>query len=379
MNYKLLSIDSYNSNVGYKSVNISIFLLNICSFNKNINLLTEYSSCIKNKFNIILLTETWLTSDDNPLIYFPTYNVFQLNRLCKKKKRGSRVLALVDKHMEASIVEDLTYQIPDDIDMLTFKLIFYNVSYNYIHICLIYRRPNYNKQIFYDFIYKHLSNFNFSNLIFCGDFNINLLDKLDSHAFFNILNQLGLISILIDTPTRITNTISTQIDNFFINSLFVPESVSGTLSADISDHVPLFLNFSSNYSSNPSIKTNYLLKINVSVQNIINFNNDLAAYDWSTMKSNSGVNKAFNVFLDTFSNLYDTNCPFISHTKNKKIIIITALYGLIIKSKMLLKKKLYRDSLTLKNTVSIDRYKRYINKVNVIIRRQQNSAYNSFL
>ena len=74
MNYKLLSIDFYNSNVGYKIEDISISLLNICSFNKNIKLLTEYLSCIKNKFNIILLTETWLTSHDNPSIYFPTYN-----------------------------------------------------------------------------------------------------------------------------------------------------------------------------------------------------------------------------------------------------------------------------------------------------------------
>ena len=109
---------------------------------------------------------------------------------------------------------------------------------------------------------------------------------------------------------------------FFINTLFVPESVTGTLSADISDHLPLFFNFSSNYSSNQPIKTNYLLKRNVSTQNIINFTNDLAAYDWSTMKSSSDVNKAFNVFLETFSNLYDKNCPFISYTinNNKKKI-----------------------------------------------------------
>ena len=57
------------------------------------------------------------------------------------------------------------------------------------------------------------------------------------------------------------------------------------------------------------------------------------------MKINSDVNTAFNIFLDTFSNLYDTHCLFISHTITK-IIIITALYGLIIKSKMLLKKKI---------------------------------------
>ena len=45
------------------------------------------------------------------------------------------------------------------------------------------------------------------------------------------------------------------------------------------------------------MKTNYLLKRNVSTQNIINFTNDLAAYDWSTMKSNSDVNRAFNIFI----------------------------------------------------------------------------------
>ena len=47
---------------------------------------------------------------------------------------------------------------------------------------------------------------------------------------------------------------------------------------------------------------------------------------------------------------------------------------------MLLKKKykLYRDSLTLKNTVSINRYKIYRNKVNAIIRRQKNAAYKQF-
>ena len=76
-------------------------------------------------------------------------------------------------------------------------------------------------------------------------------------------------------------------------------------------------------------------------QNIINVNNDLAAYDWSTMKSNSDVNKAVNIFLETFSNLYlYDKIALLFHVRIiiKKIIlliIITALYGLIIKSKML--------------------------------------------
>ena len=117
---------------------ISIFHLNICSLNKNINLITEYLSCIKNKFNLILLTETWLTSHDNPSIYFPTYSVFQLNSLCKEKKRGGGVLSLVDKSLEASTVEELTYQIPNDIDMLIINLHLLMILI-IIYICLLYR------------------------------------------------------------------------------------------------------------------------------------------------------------------------------------------------------------------------------------------------
>ena len=60
------------------------------------------------------------------------------------------------------------------------------------------------------------------------------------------------------------------------------------------------------------------------------------------------------------------------------VIIIKALYGLIINSKIVLKTKLYRDSLILKNTVSIDRYKGHRNNVNVIIRRQKNAGYKQF-
>ena len=44
---------------------------------------------------------------------------------------------------------------------------------------------------------------------------------------------------------------------------------------------------------------------------------------------------------------------------------------------MLLKKIISRFSY-FKNSVNIDRYKRYRNKVNAIIRRQKNSAYKQF-
>ena len=79
----------------------------------------------------------------------------------------------------------------------------------------------------------------------------------------------------------------------------------------------------------------------MSTQNIINVTNDLTAYDWSTMKSSSDVNKAFKVFLETFSNLYDKNCPFISHTinNNKNKINNNSIIWINNKIKNAIKKK----------------------------------------
>ena len=85
-----------------------------------------------------------------------------------------------------------------------------------------------------------------------------------------------------------------------------------------------YFNLSSNYSSKESIKTINLLKINVSTQNIINFTNDIAAYD----------NKEFFYKLSVMSNMitiiikenYNTIISLsISHTNNNLKIIIIAL------------------------------------------------------
>ena len=51
---------------------------------------------------------------------------------------------------------------------------------------------------------------------------------------------------------------------------------------------------------------------------IIYFTNDLAAYDWSTMKCNFDVNKISNFFKEIFNYLYDKNCPFISYMNNNR-------------------------------------------------------------
>ena len=47
----------------------------------SVNKLNEYLSCFTISFNIIILTETWLTENDFVQIYFEHYSIFQLNRV----------------------------------------------------------------------------------------------------------------------------------------------------------------------------------------------------------------------------------------------------------------------------------------------------------
>ena len=85
MNNKLLTIDDYNNTISNENY-LSIIMLNICSFNKHVNKLKGYLSCFTINFNIIILTETWLTENDFVQIYFEHYSIFQLNRVCNLKK-----------------------------------------------------------------------------------------------------------------------------------------------------------------------------------------------------------------------------------------------------------------------------------------------------
>jgi len=60
---------------------------------------------------------------------------------------------------------------------------------------------------------------NITNIILCGDFNINYLsDNKKKQTLNSLLTSYSLYSI-IDFPARTNNTTSTTIDNIFINPL----------------------------------------------------------------------------------------------------------------------------------------------------------------
>ena len=90
-----------------------------------------------------------------------------------------------------------------------------------------------------------------------GEFNISLLNY-NVHKLTNeFLDSLASNSFLpnIFQPTRITNYSKTLINNIFTN-VILPDSLSGNLTATISDHLPQFLIVPNIFSNPPSNKSN---------------------------------------------------------------------------------------------------------------------------
>ena len=81
--------DKFNSMFdGNHDKDLKIFHLNMCSFPRNVNTLLGYLSTIKQQFDIICLTETWLNEGRFIENYFSDYNKFYSKRPANQSLGG---------------------------------------------------------------------------------------------------------------------------------------------------------------------------------------------------------------------------------------------------------------------------------------------------
>ena len=104
----------------------------------------------------------------------------------------------------------------------------------------IYRAPNTDIPDFIDELEVILNFTKNQKMYICGDFNIDLLkcgNHQNSDDFVNKLFSYGFFP-LINTPTRVTGSTATLIDNIYTNEMSV-NIEPGILINDISDHLPI--------------------------------------------------------------------------------------------------------------------------------------------
>jgi Reverse transcriptase (RNA-dependent DNA polymerase) len=228
-----------------------------------------------------------------------------------------------------------------------------------------------------------LSNINFElqklNLetYFLGDFNIDVL-KYNScnnaNTYVDLLFSLGLIQI-ITKPTRCTPHSATLIDHVCTNSQS-PCITSNILISHISDHFPIIVKIKDIATQNVP---KYIEFRDFSAGNTLNFNTALRGQDWNHVLNSNDTQEAYNLFSDTFFNLYNLFFPLkrVKFNKNVHFVEKWMSAGLLIsrKNKILLGKKCANNP----NVANILSFKNYRNLYNRTVRAAKKMYYDSQL
>jgi hypothetical protein len=122
-----------------------------------------------------------------------------------------------------------------------------NSSVNVIIIMTIYRSPNGDFQYFLKRLECILNRIhkNTTNIMICGDFNINYLHESNTKQLLNSLLASYNLYSTVQFPTRIQESSHTLIDNIFINTYKHEEFAVYTLVNGLSDHDAQVISMSS--------------------------------------------------------------------------------------------------------------------------------------
>ena len=288
---------------------LSVICFNVRSYFKNSDEFLSILSTNNLDFDVIILTETRIKSNNMQLCHIPGYIVYHCYR---PSKEGGGVSVFVRQCFQT---EDLNLNISSDvIECIGLRVKCSGLS-EWTNIVGIYRPPSGSVESFNKTLEDILVRYKCdkSSTIIAGDFNVCLLKESNNKNSLDLIDMMRCYYMypLIDKPTRVTDTSASLIDHIWTNIPF--GTSSGVLISDITDHYPVFTEF-----FNHKCHESSLIKIkfrDYSSMNIEYFRKIVTEVDWHRVlgdsnnpeimveKFNSEINKLFN-------------CAFPIKTKN---------------------------------------------------------------
>ena len=363
---------------------LKIFHLNIRSLNKHCHELNAFLSCLNCKFDILLLTEIGNTNKELIENVFTDYNLYFEHSKLKKGGAGILIKKELFDEIELSENQVKTNNCKNCKNCIV-ESIFVNLKYNNMTLTIgsIYRHPSGNVMHYNESLNNCLNKFDDKNMfIIGGDVNIDLL-KTNIPTTQNYLDTMlsyNLIPTII-IPTRFTDRSTTLIDHIFIR---LPKAkvnnmiTAGNFIIDISDHL---CNFAIIDTEIKRLKERPFIRL-YSRTNTEQFKNNISA-ELSTINESINsqnfpdVNELYRTLFDKLHHLLDLYFPKVrksrKHTKDKDWITNG------IKNSIKQKNSLFRVQLKYNSKENIDKWKKYRNVLNRIIKNAQKDYYKDLI
>ena len=324
----------------------------------------------KEKIDIVLLQETWLTENSIPLVQMPGYKQFHQART---GKRGGRVSVLISNELTCRKLNDLCH-CESFLESCTVEI---KLPKHNLIVSSVYRPPNTNEHKFNDLIEKLVKTVNrkSSHSLIGLDHNLDLL-KSNQHkptqTFIEVVLENSHIPC-ITRPTRITKSSATLIDNILVGRDIYNNINCGIALSDLSDHFPCILTWRNIIKQKKNCITFQTKKMQKDSMHKIRSDLDC---NWELLNATNNVNQCYDIFneqLNSVINKYvEEKTVKISY---KKIIKEPWLTKGIIESN---KKQLclYNQWLLNKKATDHDRYKQYRDTLRKIKRHHKIDFYN---
>ena len=282
-----------------------------------------YLHSLKNPFDILIFTETWLTKDKIDQCNFDDYHPIHLIRPIDNhvdfKERGGGISIFVKNNLRYKHRTDLNI-------MFSFmECSFIEITYNNQNYLIggIYRIPKTSINLFIEQFNRLIERIKYTHkVILLGDYNIDL-SRNDNHKenFVTCLQSNYLVPTILQ-PTRVAtkiqngieHTSETLIDNIFINDNM--HHRAGIIESSITDHYSIYIMV-------PEIETTYTDQKQVEYRLINDFTHrkfttSLIQQDIPQVLNNFNAKSATKQFFDIFDSSYDKEFPIKSKILTKK-------------------------------------------------------------
>ena len=293
--------------------------LNIRSLINKSDCLADFLDEFEDGIDVLAVNESWLNDGNEHLVNIEGYEYRGKHR---RLKQGGGVGLYVNQKHKFKLRADINSLYNDNFEIFAIEII--EDSNNKNHLLLVtYRPPSLNANLYLNQLDQALSKINNENksVFLLGDFNIDLSQNSNDNHKDDLLQIARSYNLFhtITVSTRISTNKHSTIDNIFTN---YPEKIeiSGVISCDLSDHLPIYLAIKRSGNNNNSFSNqsgSLSKKFVFSTKRIARLKQSLQETDWKDVyECKDDIDLAFDKFVNKFQECFHKHCLI---TNEKKI------------------------------------------------------------